>query len=162
MYQSLLSLSEAVGTRLTQLGWKIAAAESCTGGGIMAALTDIAGSSQYVERGFVTYTNQAKHQMLGVSWQTLDTYGAVSEPTVCEMVHGALLASEADVAIAVSGIAGPGGGSESKPVGTVWFAFASRSGRTLACHQLFSGDRHAVREQAVHFALQTLLNEFLF
>ncbi|MGL5006796.1 MAG: nicotinamide-nucleotide amidase [Plesiomonas sp.] len=159
---SATNISHAVGARLRELGWHIATAESCTGGGIISALTDIAGSSDYVDRGFITYTNQSKHQMLGVSWLTLDTYGAVSEPTVCEMVHGALQMSEADVAIAVSGIAGPAGGTPEKPVGTIWFAFASRSGRTLACQQCFLGDRALIRMQAVHFALQTLQNEFLF
>lgn len=139
---------------------KLAAAESCTGGWIAKVLTDIAGSSDWFDRGFVTYSNRAKQEMLGVRPETLSAHGAVSEPVVREMVSGALAHSQADLALSVSGIAGPGGGSPEKPVGTVWFAWQRRGGEAVATRHLFPGDREAVRRQAVLVALrgvQTLL-----
>ena len=136
-------------------------AESCTGGWVAKALTDIAGSSAYFDRGFVTYSNAAKHDLLGVSETTLANYGAVSEAVVREMALGALREANADFAVSISGIAGPDGGSADKPVGTVWFAFAAREGQILACKQIFPGDRDAVRLQAAVFALQTLFDDFL-
>lgn len=159
--ENLRKLSMAVGEKLKADGRWITAAESCTGGGIAKAITDIAGSSAYFDRGFVTYSNRAKHQLLGVSESTLQVHGAVSEAVVREMAQGALHAADADIALSVSGIAGPDGGSAAKPVGTVWFGFAERSGRVLACERRFSGDRDAVRLQATVFALQTVLDEFL-
>ncbi|MGO4745482.1 nicotinamide-nucleotide amidase [Serratia quinivorans] len=157
----LRKLSVAVGEKLKANGQWITCAESCTGGGIAKAITDIAGSSAYFDRGFVTYSNTAKHELLGVAEATLKAHGAVSEEVVREMAQGALHAARANLALSVSGIAGPEGGSAEKPVGTVWFGFAESSGRVLARKMQFSGDRDAVRLQATIFALQTALDEFL-
>ncbi|CAM4120154.1 nicotinamide-nucleotide amidase [Serratia silvae] len=157
----LRELSIAVGQKLKARGRWISCAESCTGGGIAKVITDIAGSSAYFDRGFVTYSNAAKHELLGVAEATLQTYGAVSEEVVREMAQGAMHAAKADLALSVSGIAGPDGGSAEKPVGTVWFGFAERSGQVLARKMQFTGDRDAVRLQATIFALQTALDEFL-
>ena len=152
------TLAEQVGEALLAHGWLLATAESCTGGGVAAAITDIAGSSQWFDRGFVTYSNAAKHAMLGVSAETLAIHGAVSEATVREMVLGALVHSEAGVALAISGIAGPGGGTADKPVGTVCFAWAVSGAEPRITTQHFNGDRAAVRARAVSFALQGLLD----
>jgi nicotinamide-nucleotide amidase len=141
---------------LRRRGWWLACAESCTGGGIAAALTDVAGSSAWFDRGFVTYSNQAKRDMLGVSAETLAQFGAVSRETVLEMATGALTHSTAQLSVAVSGIAGPGGGSVDKPVGTVWLAWAS-AGEVVAVCEHFDGDRAAVRAAAVDAALRGLL-----
>jgi nicotinamide-nucleotide amidase len=134
----------------------MAAAESCTGGLIMGALTEVAGSSDVVDRGFVTYSNAAKTEMLGVPAELILAEGAVSEPVAAAMAQGALLHSMADVAVSVTGIAGPGGGSESKPVGLVWFGCAVRGGVVVTTHQVFPGDRHAVRQAAVAFGLKVV------
>lgn len=134
-----------------------ATAESCTGGWIAKALTDIAGSSAWFDRGLVTYSNAAKQDLLGVSAQALTEQGAVSEPVVRQMAEGALARSGANLAVAVSGIAGPGGGSPDKPVGTVWFAWAVNGRPTTSEQRLFPGDREAVRRQAVCHALEGLL-----
>lgn len=158
---TLHELSVAIGARLKVHGQWITCAESCTGGGIAKAITDIAGSSAYFDRGFVTYSNAAKHDLLGVASATLEAHGAVSEEVVREMAQGALHAANADLALAVSGIAGPDGGSVEKPVGTVWFGFAGRSGKVLARKVRFDGDRNAVREQTIAYSLQTALDEFL-
>ncbi len=158
---TLFELSQKVGQALALRGATLTTAESCTGGWIAKVITDVPGSSAWFERGFVTYSNQAKQQLIGVAPQTLDAYGAVSEPVVREMALGALQAAQADYAVSVSGIAGPDGGSEEKPVGTVWFGFADNQGQTSAITVQFAGDRDAVRRQATEFALQTLLNEFL-
>jgi nicotinamide-nucleotide amidase len=157
----LRKLSIAVGEKLKANGQWITCAESCTGGGIAKAITDIAGSSAYFDRGFITYSNAAKHELLGVAEGTLVAHGAVSEEVVREMAQGALHAAQANLALSVSGIAGPDGGSAEKPVGTVWFGFAERTGRVLARKMQFAGDRDAVRLQATIFALQTALDEFL-
>jgi nicotinamide-nucleotide amidase len=150
-------LARQVGKALKTRGMQLTTAESCTGGGIAQALTKISGSSAWFDRGFVTYSNTSKEEMLGVSPDTLEQHGAVSEATVREMADGALQYSRAQVALAVSGIAGPTGGTKEKPVGTVWFAWAS--GRTVktACHQL-SGDRDAIRAKSVRIALQGVLD----
>lgn len=147
---------------ITQLGetllakdWHLVTAESCTGGMIGAYLTDRAGSSAWFDAGFITYSNAAKEDMLGVLPQTLATYGAVSEQTVLEMATGALARSRADMAIAVTGIAGPDGGSDHKPVGTVWLAWALKHQMCVAKCYHFKGDRRQVREQTVHMGLQT-------
>jgi nicotinamide-nucleotide amidase len=129
-------------------------AESCTGGWVAKVLTDRAGSSAYVVGGLVTYSNDAKQKLLGVTDAALDNHGAVSEPVVREMVAGALATTGAGVAVAISGVAGPGGGSVEKPVGTVWFAWGSSVETTEAVVRHFSGDRDQVRRQAVLFALQ--------
>lgn len=136
----------------------IATAESCTAGLVAKILTDQAGSSQWFERGFVTYSNAAKQEMLGVSGETLNHHGAVSEATVSEMCAGALANSHAQVALAISGIAGPDGGSADKPVGSVWFGWCYFSGRCSQQLRVFSGDRESVRQQAAEYALRGMLD----
>lgn len=150
-------LAAQVGAALLAHGMMLATAESCTGGGVASAVTEIAGSSAWFDRGFVTYSNQAKVDMLGVTKDTLDSFGAVSEATVHEMVAGALRHSQARIALAVSGIAGPGGGTADKPVGTVWFAWGVKDGTSVARQHRFAGNRAEIRAQAVHIALQGLL-----
>lgn len=157
----LMQLSEHVGQALKARGATVTTAESCTGGWVAKVITDIAGSSAWFERGFVTYSNEAKAQMIGVREETLAQHGAVSEPVVVEMVIGALKAARADYAVSISGIAGPDGGSEEKSVGTVWFAFATARGEGITRRECFSGDRDAVRRQATAYALQTLWQQFL-
>lgn len=157
----LMQLSERVGLALKARGATMTTAESCTGGWVAKAITDIAGSSAWFERGFVTYSNEAKSQMIGVKPETLAAHGAVSEPVVVEMAIGALKAARADYAVSISGIAGPDGGSEDKPVGTVWFGFACVNGQGITCRECFEGDREAVRRQATTYALQTLWQHFL-
>ncbi len=139
-------------------GIMLATAESCTGGMIAAALTDIAGSSSVVDRGFVTYSNEAKMEMLGVSSETLAAHGAVSQETALEMASGALAHSRAGVAVAVTGIAGPDGGSAEKPVGLVWFGLALKGRAPLAQFHVFAGrDRAGVRAATVEAALDMVL-----
>lgn len=157
----LFQLSEKVGQALKAQGATVTAAESCTGGWIAKTLTDVAGSSAWFERGFVTYSNEAKSQMIGVSAVTLEQHGAVSEPVVVEMAVGALRAARASYAVSVSGIAGPDGGSDEKPVGTVWFGVASAAGQGVTQRECFVGDRESVRRQATAFALQLLWQQFL-
>ncbi len=137
-------------------GQRLAVAESCTGGWLAKVCTDLSGSSEWFDRGFVTYSNEAKHDMLGVSETTIKTYGAVSTNTVEEMVSGALSHSRADWAIAISGVAGPGGGSEVNPVGSVWFAWMKKDQYPVTIKKIFSGDREQVRKQSVKFALEEL------
>lgn len=156
----LEGLAQAAGHALRQRGFMLAIAESCTGGWIAQAVTSIEGSSAWFERGFVTYTNIAKREMLGVSATTLARQGAVSEATVRAMVEGALASSHADVALAVTGIAGPGGGSAEKPVGTVWIAWSGKHRETATRRHSFAGDRTQIRRQSVAAALGGLL-EFL-
>ena len=136
---------------------EIASAESCTGGGIATAITRISGSAKWFERGFVTYSNAAKKEMLGVDAQTLKAHGAVSEEVAREMVRGALEHSHADIAVSVTGIAGPTGAAPGKPVGTVHFAWTYRGGRIQHRKFVFKGDRVAVRLQTVAVALQGLI-----
>jgi nicotinamide-nucleotide amidase len=157
MDAELYALSAKVGDALKSHGVMMAAAESCTGGWIGQAVTMVPGSSQWFDRGFVTYTNDAKQEMLGVSASTLKDFGAVSEQTVREMVAGALARSKARVAVAVSGIAGPDGGTTAKPVGTVLLAWGTKGGATHALSVHFGGDRDAVRRQTVFAALEGLL-----
>jgi len=151
-------LAAALGDALWRRGLHVAAAESCTGGLIAGAITDVAGSSGWFDRGFVTYSNDAKVEMLGVRAETLAVHGAVSEATASEMAAGALAHCRADLAVAVTGIAGPGGGTVAKPVGTVCFAWARRGGSVDTATQRFSGDRAAVRAATVRAALQGLLD----
>ena len=153
------TLLQEVTQQLAQRGETITCAESCTGGLLAAALTRLPGSSAWFETGFVTYSNHAKQQLLNVNATTLSHYGAVSEETVREMALGALIATKADYAISISGIAGPDGGSEDKPVGTVWFSLATKQ-RIWAKEQHFEGDREAIRTQAVRFALM-LMKKYL-
>ena len=150
-------LAAAVGAALKSREMSLATAESCTGGGVGEAVTAVSGSSQWYDRGFITYTNQAKQDMLGVDEATLENHGAVSEETVREMARGALLHSWAEVSVAVSGIAGPTGGTPEKPVGLVWFAWATQNGAMHSEKHLFSGDRGEVRRQAVETALKGVL-----
>lgn len=156
MDQELELRARHLGECLRARGWLLASAESCTGGWIAEAVTAIAGSSEWFDRGFVTYSNRAKQEMLGVSAQTLAQHGAVSLPVVREMIAGALAHSAADLAVAVSGIAGPSGGTPDKPVGMVCLAWGSRAGAVETSTQQFVGDREAVRRQTVLFALETL------
>lgn len=136
-------------------GWLMATAESCTGGLIAATCTELAGSSNWFERGFVSYSNAAKCELLGIDAALIDAHGAVSEPVVRAMAVGALAHSRAQVAVAVTGVAGPSGGSAAKPVGTVWLAWATPTGVTSEV-QHFAGDRAAVRQATVHHALARL------
>lgn len=154
------SLVEELAGLLRQSGRSLATAESCTGGWVSKVLTDLAGSSDWFGYGLVTYSDQAKQRLLGVGPATLERFGAVSEQVVEEMARGLLELSGADLGLAVSGIAGPAGGSADKPVGTVWFAWSVREGERIQVQtglQRFSGDRESVRRQAVAFGLQGLL-----
>ncbi len=155
---ALTALAEQAGMLLKARSLRLAAAESCTGGWIAMAITAVAGSSEWFERGFVTYSNEAKEQMLGVSKATLQAHGAVSESTAGEMAQGALRHSLAQLAVAVTGIAGPGGGSPDKPVGTVCIAFAGPGARTGVETRRFDGDREQVRRQTVVAALQGIID----
>jgi len=141
-----------------QHGLTVVTAESCTGGLVAGCLTEVAGSSDVVDRGLVAYSNEAKTALLGVPAELIAEHGAVSEPVAEAMARGALAAApDADLAIAITGIAGPGGGSADKPVGTVWFGIARQSGDAAAVHQQLDGDRAAVRRGAVETALALLL-----
>jgi len=150
-------LLQQVADALLARDWLSVTAESCTGGGIAAVLTDIAGSSQWFERGFVTYSNQSKQEMLGVRDETLVKHGAVSEVTVAEMAAGALAHSGAQIAVAVSGVAGPSGGTPDKPVGMVCLAWQAEGAAPVVCTEYFSGDRAAVRAKTVERALRGML-----
>jgi len=150
-------LAAQVGALLKSHGLMLATAESCTGGWVGEAVTAVAGSSGWYDRGFITYTNESKQEMLGVRGETLVQHGAVSEVTVREMALGALTHSRAQISLAISGIAGPGGGSPGKPVGTVCFAWAVRDGAVKSERCLFPGDRWEVRRQAVEKALRGVL-----
>ncbi|MGH8218298.1 MAG: CinA family protein [Steroidobacteraceae bacterium] len=154
---ALSRLAARVGAQLRRAGLRVATAESCTAGWIAKALTDAPGSSEWIDSGYVTYSNDAKVRMLGISPRTLERFGAVSRPTVREMARGALRASGVEVAVAVSGIAGPDGGMPAKPVGTVWFCVARhRRGRIelATVRERFRGDRDAVRRKSVERALR--------
>lgn len=157
--KAIFDLAKRVVEENAAIGRKVAVAESCTGGLVAAALTEIGGSSEVLDRGFVTYSNEAKHELLGVSNDIIDAFGAVSIACVYAMARGALERSNADVAVAISGIAGPGGGSELKPVGTVVFARAVRGSDTKDAEQRIfeEKDRAGVRRQATLVALELLL-----
>lgn len=154
---ALYQLAEEVGRALRDRRLMLATAESCTGGGVGEAITRVPDSSHWFERGFITYTYISKREMLGVNSDTLGRHGAVSEPTVREMVAGALARSHAQVAVAVSGTAGPGGGTPEKPVGTVCFAWGIKGGAVTSDTQQFAGDRQAVRVQSVMHALEGVM-----
>ena len=145
-----------LGAALRARGWMLATAESCTGGLIAAACTSVAGSSDWFERGFVSYSNAAKSELLGVPAALIERHGAVSAEVARAMAEGALAHSRADIAVAVTGVAGPGGGTPGKPVGTVWLALAQRGGAVEADLLQLSGDRRTVREQTVAVALARL------
>jgi nicotinamide-nucleotide amidase len=155
--RSLHELSHLLGQKLFANSWRVATAESCTGGGIAAAVTAVPGSSAWFEYGIVSYANVAKEKLLKVKRETLESEGAVSKTVVEQMVQGALQLSGANIAVAVSGIAGPEGGTAEKPVGTVWFAWGLASGAitSTCCH--FSGDRISIQQQSVIYALKGLL-----
>jgi len=160
MDSELLALADQFGHALKQAGRSVATAESCTGGWLGEVLTSVPGSSLWYERGFITYSNMAKREMLGVRTETLTRFGAVSEQTARAMAEGTLAHSHADLAVAITGIAGPAGGSPGKPVGTVCFAWGARRVPVYSATRRFPGDREAVRREAVKAAiegLQTLL-----
>lgn len=157
MDNALFELAEQLGDRLKARAYKIATAESCTGGWIAQIITEVPGSSSWFDRGFVTYSNNAKMQMLGVNPQTLTQYGAVSAEVAKQMVAGALANSEADWAVAVTGVAGPDGGSTEKPVGTVFIAWLNKGGISRVQRLQLSGNRHEIRKQTVISAIEGLL-----
>ena len=158
MDDALDSLARRLGESLKAARLTLTTAESCTGGWIAKVITDVPGSSSWFDRGFITYTNAAKTDMLGVDAASLERHGAVSEQTARAMAAGALSRSSADLSVSVTGIAGPDGGSEEKPVGTVWLAWADRRGDEVKARSfLFSGDRRAVREASVKSALSGIL-----
>ena len=156
-HTKLEKLADETGSALKKHGLLLATAESCTGGGFSYYITSIAGSSNWFDRGFVTYSNAAKIEMLGVNPSTLDRHGAVSEETAREMAEGALANSNADISIAITGIAGPDGGTKDKPIGTVWLAFARNGEHTHTKLIHCKGDRQAVRETTIELALNGLL-----
>jgi nicotinamide-nucleotide amidase len=151
-----LALAQSVLDSCRARGWRLATAESCTGGLVAGALTAIAGSSDVVERGFVAYSNDAKSELLGVSPQTIATYGAVSAETAAEMAQGALTHAPVDLAVSVTGIAGPGGATPTKPLGLMLFGLARRGGETRTESHVFLGDRTAIRQAALEVALRLL------
>jgi nicotinamide-nucleotide amidase len=154
-----LTLAQSVLDVCRARGWHVATAESCTGGLVAGALTAIAGSSDVVERGFVTYSNEAKSELLGVPPETIAAHGAVSSETAAAMAEGAVARAPVDLAISVTGVAGPGGGSAAKPVGLVIFGLARRNGPCRTERQVFDGDRSAVRQGALQVALELLAAE---
>lgn len=154
-------LAQTLGQSLVAHDWSLVTAESCTGGWIAKAITDIPGSSQWFECGFITYSNESKQNLLGVTTDALIEHGAVSETVVIQMVTGALARSRAQVAIAVSGVAGPDGGTIDKPVGTVWLAWGMPNQVQVECKH-FIGSREAVRNQTVQRALEELINILAF
>jgi nicotinamide-nucleotide amidase len=154
---TLEELAHKAGTELKKHGLMLATAESCTGGGLSFYITSIAGSSEWFDRGFVTYSNEAKVEMLGVKPATLDTFGAVSEEVVREMAEGALINSNADISISITGIAGPNGGTKDKPIGSVWLAFARNGAKTLTKRIHFQGNRQTIRDFSIENALNGLL-----
>jgi nicotinamide-nucleotide amidase len=157
MADALTTLATLAGAQLKARGLKLVTAESCTGGWVAEAVTAISGSSDWFERGFVTYSNEAKQEMLGVRAATLDAAGAVSEETAREMAQGALRRSHAQVAVSITGVAGPTGGTATKPVGMVCFGWALAGGAADVATKHFQGDREQVRRQSVIFALQGVL-----
>jgi nicotinamide-nucleotide amidase len=158
MKTSLNVLAERLGQKLKQGQLQLTTAESCTGGGLSYWITSVSGSSEWFERGFVTYSNQAKIELLGVKSDTIANFGAVSEQTACEMAEGALANSQATISVAVTGIAGPNGGTPEKPVGTVWLAFSAKHFPTCAQVVVFDGARNEIREKVIEKAFLTLLD----
>ena len=154
-----LSLAESVLAASRTRGWHLATAESCTGGLVAAALTAIAGSSDVVERGFVTYSNEAKIELLGVPAETIAAHGAVSAQTAAAMARGAVARTPADLAVSITGIAGPRGGTPLKPVGLVYLGVARRDGACRVERRVFPGDRTAIRDAALVLALEMLQSE---
>jgi len=153
MTPGIQALVASLARQCIQHGWKLATAESCTGGGLAYAITSIPGSSVWFERGFVTYSDAAKQELLGVNPQTLAQFGAVSKEVAIEMAEGVLKHAQAQVSAAITGIAGPDGGSKEKPVGTVWFAWSAQGKETKTLLVHFQGNRQEIREQAIETAL---------
>jgi len=158
LHQEIKTLAAQLGAILTDKCLWITTAESCTGGGVSYALTDTPGSSAYIDRAFVTYSNKAKQDLLGVNAQTLTRYGAVSEQTVLQMAEGASKAAHADISVAISGVAGPGGGTNDKPVGLVWFCIKIGN-KVYSSQQTFAGGRAEVRSQAIVYALKSVIEK---
>jgi nicotinamide-nucleotide amidase len=154
-----VSIAKQLGEFLQEHALSISTAESCTGGGVAATITDIPGSSAWFQRGYITYCNQAKIDMLGVSADSLANHGAVSEVVAKQMAEGALKNSQANIAVATTGIAGPDGGSNDKPVGMVCFAWVFQDKATISTTKIFSGDRLSIRHQAIEYVLTKLLPE---
>ncbi len=152
------AIASEVGALLQTKGLQLVTAESCTGGWVAQVVTIASGSSQWFDRGFITYSNLAKQQVLGVSSETLEQFGAVSEQTAQEMAQGALAHSDADVSLAVTGVAGPTGGTPEKPVGMVCFSWAIKGHTTQAATQYFEGDRTSIRSQSVEYVLEQLVH----
>ena len=159
--QELFESAQSLGDKLRRTNKFLATAESCTGGWVGKVITDVPGSSHWYDRGFITYTNESKRELLGVPDEIIRRYGAVSEQTAQAMVVGVLQHSAADVALSITGIAGPGGGSETKPVGFVWFGWGQRHGNVQTQSYTFLGDREAIRRQAVWHTLLVLQDYFL-
>jgi nicotinamide-nucleotide amidase len=157
MTRIIYQLAFEIGQQLKKRQWKLVTAESCTGGGLAYFLTEVPGCSDWLDRGFVTYSNLAKQELLGVKTETLDQHGAVSEKVAYEMAEGALKQSDAQISVAITGIAGPSGGSEQKPVGTVWFGWAGIHADTVTEVRYFTGSRQEIREQAIRMALEELI-----
>ena len=157
MLPDFAKLAMLVGQALQKKHLKLAVAESCTGGWVAQVITSIAGSSAWFERGFVVYSNEAKEELLGVSREMLNKFGTVSQQVVVKMAEGALKNSHADISIAITGIAGPDGGSHAKPVGTIWFAWAIQNKPIQAICRYIDGDRTEIRSQAVAFVLEELI-----
>lgn len=153
----LAQVVDDVSQTLLALNWSMTCAESCTGGWLAKSCTDLSGSSAWFERGFVTYSNASKQECLSVSKHTLEQYGAVSQQTAEAMALGAIQHSHADISVAITGIAGPDGGTKDKPVGTVWFAWSQKNGLCESQCQHFQGDRENIRRQAVVFALKGII-----
>tara|TARA_Y100001936_G_scaffold240400_1_gene274786 strand:+ start:5371 stop:5907 length:537 start_codon:yes stop_codon:yes gene_type:complete len=156
--ETLYNLAKRVGIALTQQGLVLVSAESCTGGWLGQIVTSIPGSSAWYQNGFITYTANSKQELLGISTKTIKEYGEVSEQTAQEMAHGATMRSRAQVAVSITGIAGPGGGTTNKPVGMVCFAWEIKDNHMRSATRHFSGDRKAVRQQAVAVAMQGLID----
>lgn len=153
----LLEITSQVAVCLQERNWRLSVAESCTGGWLGKCCTDLAGSSSWFERGFITYSNQAKQDLLHVKTSTIIKFGAVSEEAVCEMSQGALAESMADISVAITGIAGPDGGSVVKPVGTVWIAWITKYSVVQTQLYHFKGNRESIRAQAVKHALKGII-----
>jgi nicotinamide-nucleotide amidase len=155
--RKFINLAKQLGRALEKKNLMLVTAESCTGGQVAEIITSVSGSASWFERGFITYSNIAKQEMLGVRAATIKKYGAVSIETVKEMAEGAILHSHAQISLAVTGIAGPTGGTKQKPVGTICFAWAGKNIKTKTSKQRFHGDRTSIRSQAAEFALEQLL-----
>lgn len=159
MVPDFLKLAMSIGEALQKKSWKLSVAESCTGGWLAQVVTSIAGSSQWFDCGFIVYSNESKIKLLQVQQKTLEQFGAVSEDAAKEMAQGALRNASAHISLAITGIAGPGGGTDEKPIGTVCFAIYLKNGTVITHTHHFSGNREQIRKQSVVYALQLLLTQ---